>query len=93
MSTLHEHIEKIIEEFDIKQRLFLARRYHSTEFNKWLEASLSSIAIKTLSEVRERMPEDMQDINKSGQPFTDTGWNNCRSQTLQNLDTLEKEIE
>lgn len=33
--------KEIMTEFDIKQRLFLNGKYHSTQFNKWLEEALT----------------------------------------------------
>ena len=47
--------DKILEEFDIKQRLFLGGRLHSTAFNKWFVEMLTSKITQTLAEERERM--------------------------------------
>jgi len=49
------YTDKILEEFDIKQRLFLGGRLHSTAFNKWFVEMLTSKIAQTLAEERERV--------------------------------------
>ena len=37
MNKQKNYIDEVLEEFDRKQRLFLAGKYHSTQFNEWFE--------------------------------------------------------
>jgi len=48
------YTEKILEEFDIKQRLFLGGRLHSTAFNKWFVEMLTTKINQALAEERSK---------------------------------------
>lgn len=56
--TKQEIIEKLKTELDINQRLFLAHRFHSTQFNEWFEKALTEFE----QVVREETIETCLDI-------------------------------
>ena len=47
--------DKILEEFDIKQRLFLGGRLHSTAFNKWFVEMLTTKVAQAIAEERAKL--------------------------------------
>lgn len=81
--------KEVLKEFDTQQRLFLARRYHSTEWNKWLSSTLDSYALSLLEEA---LPEEKHAFDIFGNPLpsydASLGWNNCRAETLKNFKSL-----
>ena len=65
--TPHEVIEEGVAELDINQRLFLARKLHSTKFNKWFQEysqKLVEVTREEESEIRFQMMEQIRhDVN------------------------------
>ena len=51
--------DKILEEFDIKQRLFLGGRLHSTAFNKWFVEMLTTKIAQAIVEDRKRVDKEI----------------------------------
>mgnify|MGYP003490819394 CR=1 FL=1 len=61
--TQKEKIREIMTDFDIKQRLFLNGKYHSTQFNKWFEQTAKDIADLTIKETEERIVREIEGFN------------------------------
>lgn len=59
--TQKEKIREIMTDFDIKQRLFLNGKYHSTQFNKWFEQTLKDVADLAIKETEGRIGEKMHE--------------------------------
>ena len=51
--TKQEIVEKLKTELDINQRLFLAGKFHSTEFNKWFNDALTEFEQAVREEIAE----------------------------------------
>ena len=58
--TQKEKIREIMTDFDIKQRLFLNGKYHSTQFNKWFEQTLKDVADLAIKETEERIASSIR---------------------------------
>lgn len=111
MSTLHEHIDNgewkkddmpNLKEHIEKEKRKLADviwnqngKHTHNELDEIISSSLSSIALKTLSEVREKIKlMEIYDIDDTPRTVVNmNGYNDAIRETLQTLDTLEKEIE
>jgi len=89
---LKAHLEGV-EELDINQRLFLAGKLHSTEFNKWFRKA----TINLLKAVREAGPKGKRvagtDIAALGKVLQADGFNSCLSTFTSAIDEGIKGIE
>ncbi len=64
--TKQEIVEKLKTELDINQRLFLAGKFHSTEFNKWFNDVLTEFEQAVREETLKELIREFNDSELEG---------------------------